>query len=191
MMNSAKQLHDVDTAVQELLAEVKLLLLDVDGVLSDGKIVFTANGDEAKAFSTLDGQGIKMLQRSGVLVGVITGRKSALTERRCRDLGINLLKQGREDKWTAFEELRNENASIQNIQLSNIAYMGDDYPDLLVMSRIGLPCTPCNAVHALTQRAKVVTNRAGGEGAVREICDLIMQSQGSYDAALQRYLPQS
>ena len=167
--------------------KIKLLLLDVDGVLSDGRIFFSANGDELKAFSTLDGHGIKLLQKSGVHVGVITGRQSSLTERRCRDLGIKYLKQAREDKWAALAELRKDHSALAPISNSEIAFVGDDYPDLLVMTKIGLPCSVPNAVPPVKERALYITSRAGGEGAVREVCDFIMMEQNSFDEALARY----
>ena len=173
----------------QLAKAIRLLLLDVDGVLTDGRLYFSANGDEMKAFSTLDGHGIKMLQKSGVVVGVITGRKSALTEKRCRDLGIAHLVQGREDKWQALTELRDSTKELGDIDDKAIAYMGDDYPDLSIMARIGLPASVPNAAEAVKQRAVFVSEREGGCGAVRELCDAIMQAQGSFDAALRSYLP--
>ncbi len=163
---------------------IKLLLLDVDGVLSDGKIYFTNNGEEIKSFNTLDGHGIKMLRKSGVEVGIITGRQSAIVEKRAHDLGVHLLIQGREDKFHALQEM----LSDFPCELSNIAFLGDDYPDLTVMTRVGLSLSVANAHREVAQRSHWQTSIKGGEGAVREACDMIMLAQGSYQAALEPYL---
>lgn len=165
-------------------ATIKLLLLDVDGVLTDGRLYFSNQGDEFKTFSTLDGHGIKMLQKSGVKVGIITGRTSSLVAQRARDLGIHILIQGREDKWDALEEIRREHS----FALSEIAFMGDDWPDLTVMCRVGLALTPANGHHSVVERAHWQSTVRGGEGAVREACDLIMKAQGTFDATLALYL---
>ncbi|WP_019603917.1 3-deoxy-manno-octulosonate-8-phosphatase KdsC [Teredinibacter turnerae] len=165
-------------------AQIKLLLLDVDGVMTDGRLYFSNDGQEMKTFNTLDGHGIKMLRRSGVEVGIITGRTSQLVAKRAADLGISLLMQGREDKFTALEEMR----ATFPCELDQIAFMGDDYPDLTVMCRVGLALTVQNGHPAVVERAHWQSAARGGEGAVREACDLIMQAQGTYDAALQAYL---
>ncbi|QFT56020.1 KdsC family phosphatase [Microbulbifer sp. THAF38] len=166
------------------LQKVRWLVLDVDGVLTDGKLYFDNNGNELKTFNTLDGHGIKMLQNSGVRVAIITGRRSSVVERRAHDLGINKLIQGREDKFTALQELFAE----EPCRLEDIAYIGDDYPDLLVMTRIGCPIAPPNAAAPVRERALWVTRARGGEGAVREACDRIMQAQGTFDSALAPYI---
>lgn len=172
------------TVAEQKAAEVKLLLLDVDGVLTDGRLFFSNEGVEMKAFNTLDGHGIKMLRRSGVEVGIITGRKSALVEKRAKDLGIHLLIQGREDKFTALQEM------LEGFpcELEQIAFLGDDYPDLSVMTKVLLSCSVANAHPELLKRSDWTSQRRGGEGAVRELCDFIMKSQNTYDSALQVYL---
>lgn len=170
--------------LQERLHRIKLLLLDVDGVLTDGHLYFSNQGDEFKAFSTLDGHGIKMLQKSGVRVGIITGRTSNLVAKRAADLGITLLVQGREDKWDALQEIRAEHP----FELEQIAFMGDDWPDLTVMSRVGLALAPVNAHFSVAERAHWISRFPGGKGAVREACDIIMQAQGTFDAVLKPYL---
>lgn len=164
-------------------AQIKLLLLDVDGVLTDGKLYFSNDGHELKAFNTLDGHGIKMLRKSGVEVGIITGRTSQLVTKRASDLGVQLLIQGREDKFTALQEL------LENFPcpLDQIAFMGDDYPDLTVMCRVGLALTVPNAHHAVAEQAHWQSSLKGGEGAVREACDLIMRAQNTFDNALAAY----
>lgn len=165
-------------------ASIKLLLLDVDGVLTDGRLFFGNNGEEFKSFSTLDGQGVKTLQKSGVKVGIITGRTSNLVARRANDLGISILVQGREDKWDALQEILQEHP----VGLDEIAFMGDDWPDLTVMTRVGLALTVANAHPSVASRAHWQSSERGGEGAVRAACDLIMQAQGTFDAVLASYL---
>lgn len=165
---------------------IKLLMLDVDGVLSDGRLYFGNDGSEFKSFSTLDGQGIKMLQASGVKVGIITGRSSQLVQNRANNLGIKILKQGREDKLVALNELLSEHKL--ELDFSEIAYMGDDYPDLPLIRRVGLGMAPANAHPVVAEHAIWRSERRGGEGAVREACDFIMKCQGSFDAALAPYL---
>nr|WP_324257846.1 HAD hydrolase family protein [Cellvibrio fontiphilus] len=171
--------------LRERAAQIKLLLLDVDGVLTDGRLFFNNSGDEFKAFNTLDGQGIKVLQKTGVKVGIITGRTSDLVARRARDLGIGILVQGREDKWEALQEILQEHSYA----LHEIAFMGDDWPDLAVMTRIGLALTVANAHFSVAERAHWQSQERGGEGAVRAACDLLMQAQNTYDKALGAYLP--
>ena len=171
--------------LRERAAQIKLLLLDVDGVLTDGRLFFNNSGDEFKAFNTLDGQGIKALQKTGVKVGIITGRTSDLVARRARDLGIGILVQGREDKWEALQEILQEHSYA----LHEIAFMGDDWPDLAVMTRIGLALTVANAHFSVAERAHWQSQERGGEGAVRAACDLLMQAQNTYDKALGAYLP--
>lgn len=170
--------------LRERAARIKLLLLDVDGVLTDGRLYFGNNGEEFKSFSTLDGQGIKTLQKTGVKVGIITGRSSELVARRARDLGISILVQGREDKWEALQEILQEHP----VALDEIAFMGDDWPDLSVMTRVGLAFTVANAHASVAARAHWQSRERGGEGAVRAACDLLMQAQGTFDTALAPYL---
>ncbi len=174
----------LDTALIQRAAKIKLLLLDVDGVLTDGKLYFTSDGIQIKAFHTLDGHGIKMLMRSGVEVGIISGRDNPAVTRRAEELGIKLLIQGREDKFTALEELLRE----FSCPLENIAYMGDDYPDLLVMTRVGLALSVPNAAEGVRRHARWLSDKCGGEGAVREACDMIMKAQDTYEDALAAYI---
>ena len=163
---------------------VRLLVLDVDGVLTDGKLYFLADGSEAKAFSTLDGQGIKMLMNSGVNVAIITGRTSTIVERRAANLGIMHLIQGREDKRTALDEL------LISLQLSydQVAYLGDDLPDLAAIRCVALGVAVANANTFVRQHALAVTSLRGGEGAARELCEFIMAAQDTLNAAQNAYL---
>lgn len=173
--------------IQKKLSRVRHLILDVDGVLTDGRLYFDNHGNELKTFHTLDGHGIKMLQKSGVGVAIITGRRSNVVEKRAHDLGITRLIQGREDKYSAFLEL----FANEPYDLENIAYMGDDYPDLQLMTRVGCPIAVPNAAPPVAERALFTTKRSGGLGAVREVCDRIMQAQGTFEAALAPYLAKS
>ncbi len=176
--------------LHEKARRIRLLVLDVDGVLTDGKLYFGNNGEEFKTFCTLDGHGVKLLQKSGVRVGIITGRRSDLVARRAGDLGISLLIQGREDKWTALQEaLADREIFEQPVRPEDIAFMGDDWPDLSVMSRVGLALTVPGAHPEVRDRAHWESSYPAGGGAVRQACDLIMQAQGSYAAALSHYLP--
>lgn len=163
---------------------VRLLVLDVDGVLTDGKLYFLADGSEAKAFSTLDGQGIKMLKNSGVNIAIITGRTSTIVERRAANLSIEHVVQGREDKRTALDELLN------TLQLSydQVAYLGDDLPDLAPIRCVALGVAVANANSFVRQHAQAVTSLRGGEGAARELCEFIMAAQSTLDAAQSAYL---
>jgi len=172
--------HEVLAAAQH----IQLLALDVDGILSDGQLYFGNQGEEIKAFNSLDGHGIKMLQASGVKVAIITGRTSNIVAHRAAQLGIDLLLQGREDKLLALFEL------TQNMQIdwAQMAYMGDDWPDLAAIIKVGLGITVPNAASGLATHCQYLTQRSGGQGAVREVCDLIMQAQGSWQLALQPYL---
>jgi len=163
---------------------IKLLALDVDGVMTDGKLYFSAQGDEIKAFRILDGHGINMLLNSDIHVAIITGRSSSLVARRARDLGIEHIIQGREDKKVALLELLNE----LELSSSDAAYMGDDLPDLgaIVAAEIGF--TVPNAHAFIKEHADYCTHTPGGQGAVREVCDLILESKGLLQPLLKAYL---
>ncbi len=162
---------------------IKLLLLDVDGVLTDGKLYYGNSGEELKAFNIQDGLGIKLLQEGGVKVGIITGRVSTLLQRRADELGINPVIQGREDKLTALRELL-EN---QNLGLHQIAFMGDDLPDLSAINLVGLGITVANACSTLAAKADWQTLRSGGDGAVREAAEMILKAQGKFDTLVERF----
>lgn len=164
--------------------KIRLLALDVDGVLTDGRLYFSEDGGELKSFDTQDGHGIKMLQQAGIACAIITGRNTQLVARRAKNLGIVHLLQGREDKLVALREL----TTSLNLPLDSVAYAGDDWPDLPAILAAGLGIAVANAHEALLQRADYVTQKAGGRGAVREVCDLILKAQHKYDAALAPYL---
>ena len=163
--------------------KIKLLLLDVDGVLTDGRLYYGNSGEELKAFDIQDGLGIKLLQRGGIKVGIITGRTSSLLKRRAQELDIQPLIQGREDKLTALNELLED----MDITLEEIAFVGDDLPDLAVLRRVGLGITPANGNHILASQALWQTKKSGGNGAVREVAELILTVQGKMEALLASY----
>ena len=170
--------------ITEKARSVRLLVLDVDGVLTDGRLYFSEDGQELKTFDTQDGHGIKMLQNAGIQCAIITGRNTQLVARRAANVGIKHLLQGREDKGIALKSLSQE----LNIPLDEIAYMGDDWPDLPAIRMAGFGVAVANAHRELRRYADLVTTATGGRGAVREICDLILESQGLYQQALTPYL---
>jgi 3-deoxy-D-manno-octulosonate 8-phosphate phosphatase (KDO 8-P phosphatase) len=164
---------------------VRLMAFDVDGVLTDGTIFVSASGEELKAFNILDGHGLKMLRESGVQLAMVSGRASAALERRARELGIDHVLQGLPEKLPAFEAL----CARIGVSPDACGYMGDDLPDLPVLLRCGFAASVPDAPAAVRNRVHYVTRAAGGRGAVREVCELVLASQGNLDAALQRYLP--
>lgn len=175
------------TITSEILAKaknLKLLILDVDGVLTDGRLFFDQKGNEYKCFHARDGHGIKLLRQSGVEVAVISGRKSKTVELRMKNLGIELVYQGHEHKLGAFNEI----IAKLGINPEQAAHMGDDLLDLPIMSRVGLAIAVNDANFAVKERADWCTSTLGGLGAVREVCDLIMHAQGNFDSILDAYL---
>jgi 3-deoxy-D-manno-octulosonate 8-phosphate phosphatase (KDO 8-P phosphatase) len=170
--------------IVEKAKKIKLLILDVDGVLTDGKLFFDDNGKEYKSFHARDGHGIKLLQQTGVEVAVISGRKSLSVALRMKSLGINHVYQGHEDKRAAFAEV------LQNVGVTTeqTAHVGDDLLDLPIMTRVGLAIAVQDANFAVKAHAHWCTQTCGGQGAVREVCDFIMQAQGSFDSILKNYL---
>lgn len=171
-------------ALLDKASRIRLIALDVDGIMSDGKLYFSARGDELKAFNILDGLGLKQLMAAGITVAVITGRQSPLTEKRMRDLGIPHLMQGREDKKIALEEL----VQTMNLPPEAIAYMGDDLPDLPAIRFAGLGITVPNGYWLVREHSDYCTQASGGSGAVREACDLLLTAQNKLDNALANYL---
>jgi 3-deoxy-D-manno-octulosonate 8-phosphate phosphatase (KDO 8-P phosphatase) len=164
-------------------AGIKLLLLDVDGVLTDGSLIYLPDGTEAKAFNSKDGLGIRLLQKAGVEVGIITARTSEVVQRRAENLGITILYQGAGAKREVYERILAE----QGLSSEQVAYMGDDWLDLPVMTRVGLATTVADAVVEVVETAHYVASRPGGRGAVREVCDLIIEAQGKRDELLALY----
>ena len=151
-----------------------MLALDVDGVLTDGRLYFDATGNELKAFHTRDGLGLKSLQRFGIELALITGRSSPMVTARAEQLGIRHVYQGRDDKLNAYMDLIRRTG----LEHENVCYAGDDWIDLPVLMRVGLAVTVPDADEEVRRRVHWVTGRSGGHGAVREICDLILAAQG-------------
>ena len=150
------------------LNKIKLLLLDVDGVMTDGRIIYFNDGGEAKAFDVKDGHGLKLIQRAGIRVGIITGRQSEVVARRAAELGIEIVYQGAKDKLKPFLEIIKE----LGLEPFEVAYVGDDVVDLPVMRQVGFSATVADAVDDIKPYVDLVTSRPGGRGAVREVCDL-------------------
>lgn len=163
---------------------IKTVFLDVDGVLTDGGLLFSEAGETLKRFNTLDGHGLKLLQAAGITPCVITGRDSKPLRVRLTALGITHARFGTEDKHPAAQALLDELGQ----QWSEAAAMGDDWPDLPVMTRCALACAPANAQAEVLARAHYVTQRVGGQGAVRELCDLLLVASGRYQGLLDAYL---
>lgn len=157
----------------EAASKIKLLLLDVDGILTDGRLYFSNSGEESKAFHSLDGHGIKMLMRTGIPVGIITGRESNIVTKRAADLGIDILYQGREDKINVLREI----SANTEVELNAIAYAGDDLPDLPVLQAVGLSFSVPGGHPEVKAAVDAITTLSGGEGAVREITDFILRSR--------------
>ncbi len=169
--------------MEKKLAAIKLLLLDVDGVLTDGRIIYDNQGNELKAFDVKDGHGLKLLQRSGVKVGIITGRSSAVVAKRAQELGIEILYQGALSKLGPYQEILAE----QGLSDEQVAYVGDDVVDLPILRRVGFSATVADAVPDVQPLVDYVTTRPGGRGAVREICDLILRANGAWQELTERY----
>ncbi len=164
---------------------VRLVFFDVDGVLTDGGLHFSEAGETLKRFNTLDGHGLKMLQRGGITPAVITGRDSGALRTRLQALGITHARYGTEEKHTAAESILAE----LDLQWTHTAAMGDDWPDLPMLQASAFACAPANAHTEVRSRAHYVTQASGGHGAVRELCDLLLIAQGRYADLLAGYLP--
>jgi 3-deoxy-D-manno-octulosonate 8-phosphate phosphatase (KDO 8-P phosphatase) len=160
--------------IGELAARIRLLVLDVDGVLTDGRLWFGAEGEALKVFHVRDGAGLKALQQAGIQLAIISGRRSAAVERRCAELGIRHLIQGREDKAAALREL----LAALAVSAAATACVVDDTPDLPLMAMVALPIAVADAHADVLAAARHVTRAAGGRGAVREVCDLLLEARG-------------
>lgn len=172
-----------DRALLDRAKDIRLLILDVDGVLTDGSIILDNNGNELKAFHVRDGHGIKMLQKAGIEIAIITGRKSEVVERRAAELGIQYVYQGALKKAVAYEDLRVKTG----ISSSSIACIGDDIVDIPLLRRVALPVAVADATEETKATAVYVTKACGGRGAVREVCDLILKATGKWDELFDAY----
>jgi 3-deoxy-D-manno-octulosonate 8-phosphate phosphatase (KDO 8-P phosphatase) len=160
------------------------MAFDVDGVLTDGSLYLSDSGEEIKAFNTLDGQGLKLLRTHGLELAIITARESKVVALRARNLGIEHVYQGVDDKLQSFEALRN----LLGFSHSECGYMGDDLPDLCILSRCGFAASVPHASAAVKNHAHYVSTTAAGHGAVREVCEFILQARGQLDAAIASFL---
>lgn len=167
-------LSRVPAAVRERVINLRLMVFDVDGVLTDGSLWYGEHGELAKRFNALDGHGLRLLSKAGVLVALMTGRQGPIVDRRAAELGIALVKQGVHDKGAALTEL----AHHQNVPLEQTGYMGDDLIDLPAMQRAGFAASVPDAPAYIAQAAHWIASRPGGGGAARECCDLILAAQG-------------
>lgn len=174
---------DINEALKRA-RNVKLMGFDVDGVLTDGTLYLSDTGEETKGFNTLDGLGLKLLQDSGVELAIITGRESKLVALRAQNLGIRRLHQGIEHKYEIFDALRVE----LGLDLSECGYMGDDLPDLGILTRCGFAATVPQAPASIRSRVHYISEAPAGVGAAREVCEFILQAQGKLDDAIARFL---
>ncbi len=173
----------MDDRVKAAAGRVRLLIVDVDGVLTDGRIVLDNHGNELKFFHVRDGHGLKLLQRAGIEVAIVTGRESAVVERRAAELGIRRVHQGSRLKMEAYESILEETG----LKDEEVAYVGDDIVDIPVMRRAGFSAAVADAEEYVKEAAMYVTERPGGRGAVREITDFILKAGGHWDEVTRRY----
>jgi 3-deoxy-D-manno-octulosonate 8-phosphate phosphatase (KDO 8-P phosphatase) len=162
--------------------KIKLIAFDVDGVLTDGSITYTDSGAEIKTFNAKDGQGMSMLADSQYITAIITARTSTIVEKRAKDLKVNHVYQGAKNKLVALTELM----EMYSLDFSQVAYVGDDFPDMCILERVGLACCPFDAVDEVKSVCHFVASKNGGQGAVREVANLILKSSGK----LERFLAQ-
>lgn len=177
MTSIATLYGEISPSLLDTFGQIKLLVCDVDGVFSDGRIYMGNDGEELKAFNTLDGYGIKAIMKVDIEVAVITGRTSHIVQNRMSALGIKHIIQGREGKQEAIKSLQQQ----LNISPLQTASMGDDMPDVGMFQESELPIAVSNAHPYVKQQAKYVTTQSGGFGAVREVCDLLLQAQGQLE----------
>lgn len=165
------------TDVGERARQIRLLLFDVDGVLTDGKILLHADGTESKTFDIRDGTAIVLAQRAGLRTGLLSARQSAATTERAAQLRIPIVRQGAADKLETLEEI----LAAENIAAGAVAFMGDDLLDLPVIERVGLGAAPADAAAEVRGRAHWIATRKGGDGAVRELIEMVLKAQGRWD----------
>jgi 3-deoxy-D-manno-octulosonate 8-phosphate phosphatase (KDO 8-P phosphatase) len=171
-------------SIDRRASRIKLLLMDCDGVLSDGRLWLTPDGDEQKAFNTHDGLGLSLLHRAGLKSGIISGRSSKAITRRAGELGIEFVRQGDPDKIEAFEEV----IKLAGVAKSEVAFVGDDLTDIPIMRRAEFAVAVADAVEETRDVAHYVTRAKGGHGAVREVIEMILKSQGRWQELVDKYL---
>ncbi|MEW5008806.1 MAG: HAD-IIIA family hydrolase [Cycloclasticus sp.] len=174
---------ELTTDFQQRAQAIKCVIFDVDGVLTDGKLFFDLNGQEYKSFHAQDGQGLKLLQQNGIDVGIISGRSSPIVTRRMENLGVQHVYQGQENKTAAFNDL------LQKLNLApeQVAHVGDDLPDLALMTRTRLAIAVHDANPSILPYCQGQTSRTGGHGAAREVCDAILSAQGKLELAVRLF----
>ena len=175
---------DDQASIERRASRIKLLLMDCDGVLTDGRLWLTDDGDEQKSFNTHDGLGLSLLHRAGLKSGIITGRSSRAVARRAQELGVEFVCQGNPDKTAAFEQLLQQAGVDEN----EVAFVGDDLPDIPIMNRAELAVAVADAVEETRSVAHYVTRAKGGRGAVREVIEIILKSQGRWHDLVEDYL---
>lgn len=183
-MALANNLRPSTAAARKRAKRVRLMIFDVDGVMTDGRLWYGPDGEQFKSFHVLDGLGVKMLAASGLATAILTARRSRALERRAAELGIVHLAMGAEDKRAGYEDLLRRT----RLAPAQTGYAGDDFGDLPVLRRCGLACAPSGAHPLVRRHAHYVSRAAGGAGAVREICEFVMRSQGTLEAAIAAFL---
>lgn len=159
--------------LQEKAKNIKLMAFDVDGVFTDGSIIYDENGKETKVFNAKDGQGVVCVEKSGIITAIITARKNGTVEHRAKNLGITELHQGIKYKLPVLEEIIKK----YGLTFENVSYMGDDLPDICILEKVGLACCPNDAVDEVKNICDFVSTKDGGRGAIRELCDFVLRSQ--------------
>jgi 3-deoxy-D-manno-octulosonate 8-phosphate phosphatase (KDO 8-P phosphatase) len=170
--------------MQEKLQKIRVLLMDVDGVMTDGRIIYNNQGIETKVFDVKDGHGLKILQQAGIKTGIITGRTSDVVKYRAQELGIDFLYQGAKDKLAPYFEIIQTCGFAEN----EVSYIGDDFPDIPILRRVGFAVTVFDAVEEVKKHVHKITSCPGGRGAVREVCDLLLKGGGHWERIVSAYL---
>lgn len=178
-MKARLSTHDV----QQRAAGIRLACFDVDGTLTDGRLFFNEDGTEIKAFHVHDGQGLRLLEESGITVALITARESSIVRSRGQDLRLNHVYTGVSDKLAQLDQL----CKAEGLSLSEVAYMGDDFPDLACLQSAGLSACPIDALPTIRDHVHWISEFAGGCGAARQFCDLLLQAQGKTDTLIKRF----
>lgn len=172
-INKPTQISDKERLLKEKASKIKIMAFDVDGVFTDGSLVFDENGKEYKTFNAKDGQGIVCVEKAGIITVIITARNNGTVEHRAKNLGITELHQGVKYKLPVLEEI----VKKQGLNMENVSYMGDDLPDICILEKVGLACCPADAVDEVQNICHFVSSKNGGRGAIRELCDFVLRSQ--------------
>lgn len=171
--NKPTQISDKELLLKEKASKIKIMAFDVDGVFTDGSLVFDENGKEYKTFNAKDGQGIVCVEKAGIITVIITARNNGTVEYRAKNLGITELHQGVKYKLPVLEDI----VKKQGLKMENVSYMGDDLPDICILEKVGLACCPADAVDEVQNICNFVSSKNGGRGAIRELCDFVLRSQ--------------